>query len=253
MEDQAALAKKRKDADDVKWLEGVGSTPASEPEPAAANGGANVEKNAGAGGDEEGNLLDLPASDDYVSDQRPAGARSETDYAAPPPVSEGLDHLQKLVPIMNQLQDVLATVGGTGNASGDGVSNRVDLPQICVIGSQSSGKSSVLEGIVGRDFLPRGTGIVTRRPLIVQLLYTPPPPPPPPVTPPSAGQSTSSTPIPAPADDAHAAATDNPEGREWGEFLHLPGHKFGRFEDIRREIERETDRVCGSNKVRKYF
>ncbi|CAJ0895022.1 5487_t:CDS:2, partial [Entrophospora sp. SA101] len=45
------------------------------------------------------------------------------------------------------------------------VQNPVDLPQIVVIGSQSSGKSSVLENIVGRDFLPRGTGIVTRRPL----------------------------------------------------------------------------------------
>jgi Dynamin family len=32
--------------------------------------------------------------------------------------------------------------------------------------SQSSGKSSVLENIVGRDFLPRGSGIVTRRPLV---------------------------------------------------------------------------------------
>jgi hypothetical protein len=36
--------------------------------------------------------------------------------------------------------------------------------------SQSSGKSSVLENIVGRDFLPRGPGIVTRRPLILQLI-----------------------------------------------------------------------------------
>lgn len=35
--------------------------------------------------------------------------------------------------------------------------------------SQSSGKSSVLEAVVGRDFLPRGTGIVTRRPLILQV------------------------------------------------------------------------------------
>ncbi len=43
-----------------------------------------------------------------------------------------------------------------------------DLPQIVVVGSQSSGKSSVLENIVGRDFLPRGAGIVTRRPLILQ-------------------------------------------------------------------------------------
>jgi dynamin 1-like protein len=36
---------------------------------------------------------------------------------------------------------------------------------------QSSGKSSVLESLVGRDFLPRGTGIVTRRPLILQLIH----------------------------------------------------------------------------------
>lgn len=58
---------------------------------------------------------------------------------------------------MNKLQDAFSTVG---------VHNPVDLPQIVVIGSQSSGKSSVLENIVGRDFLPRGTGIVTRRPLV---------------------------------------------------------------------------------------
>lgn len=59
--------------------------------------------------------------------------------------------------LVNKLQDAFATVG---------VHNPVDLPQIAVIGSQSSGKSSVLENIVGRDFLPRGTGIVTRRPLV---------------------------------------------------------------------------------------
>ena len=41
------------------------------------------------------------------------------------------------------------------------------------MGSQSSGKSSVLENIVGRDFLPRGTGIVTRRPLVLQLINVP--------------------------------------------------------------------------------
>ncbi|KAF8267575.1 Dynamin central region-domain-containing protein [Lactarius quietus] len=50
---------------------------------------------------------------------------------------------------------------------------QIDLPQICVLGSQSSGKSSVLENIVGRDFLPRGSGIVTRRPLVLQLIHRP--------------------------------------------------------------------------------
>jgi hypothetical protein len=51
-----------------------------------------------------------------------------------------------LIRTVNKLQDVFATVG---------VNNPIDLPQIVVIGSQSSGKSSVLENIVGRDFLPR--------------------------------------------------------------------------------------------------
>jgi len=43
------------------------------------------------------------------------------------------------------------------------------LPRIAVLGSQSSGKSSVLESIVGMDFLPRGSGVVTRRPLEMRL------------------------------------------------------------------------------------
>ena len=47
--------------------------------------------------------------------------------------------------------------------------NSIELPQIVVVGAQSSGKSSVLESIVGRDFLPRGNGIVTRCPLVLNL------------------------------------------------------------------------------------
>lgn len=44
----------------------------------------------------------------------------------------------------------------------------------CCSSLQSSGKSSVLESLVGRDILPRGTGIVTRRPLILQLVHIDP-------------------------------------------------------------------------------
>ena len=65
--------------------------------------------------------------------------------------------MDQLIKIVNKLQDAFASVG---------VNSPIDLPQIAVIGSQSSGKSSVLENIVGRDFLPRGSGIVTRRPLV---------------------------------------------------------------------------------------
>lgn len=57
-------------------------------------------------------------------------------------------------------------------------SNNVQKIHICDnksnnLSLQSSGKSSVIESLVGRSFLPRGTGIVTRRPLILQLIYTP--------------------------------------------------------------------------------
>lgn len=98
------------------------------------------------------------------------------------------------------------------------------MPQITVVGSQSSGKSSVLENIVGRDFLPRGTGIVTRRPLVLQLTNRR-------VEPGSAMED----------------SADGTNPNEWGEFLHLPGKKFFKFDEIRKEIERETDNVTGSN------
>ena len=71
--------------------------------------------------------------------------------------------MDQLIPVINKLQDVFNAVGA----------DVMNLPQITVIGSQSSGKSSVLENIVGRDFLPRGTGIVTRRPLVLQLINIP--------------------------------------------------------------------------------
>ncbi|KAI1885201.1 hypothetical protein AGOR_G00217740 [Albula goreensis] len=49
-----------------------------------------------------------------------------------------------------------------------GVEKDLDLPAIAVIGDQSSGKSSVLEALSGVA-LPRGSGIVTRCPLILKL------------------------------------------------------------------------------------
>ncbi|GAA5866787.1 hypothetical protein JCM8547_003564 [Rhodosporidiobolus lusitaniae] len=137
-----------------------------------------------------------------------------------------------LIQTVNSLQDVFSTVGG----------ETVDLPQIVVVGSQSAGKSSVLETIVGRDFLPRGQGIVTRRPLVLQLVHTPAP--------------LSSSPAPSGSSSAQPAnpnfgapstggAADAPQ--EYGEFLHLD-KRFYDFGEIRKEIENETLRVAGGNK-----
>ena len=46
-----------------------------------------------------------------------------------------------LVPLINKLQDIFASAGLEELAD-------IDLPQIAVVGSQSSGKSSVLEALV---------------------------------------------------------------------------------------------------------
>ncbi|KAF8181964.1 Dynamin central region-domain-containing protein [Mycena galopus ATCC 62051] len=124
----------------------------------------------------------------------------------------------ELVSIVNKLQDAFAIVGS--NAA------QIDLPQICVLGSQSSGKSSVLENIVGRDFLPRGNGIVTRRPLVLQLINKP-----------------ASAPKASGTETTDKAATED----EWGEFLHLPGKKFFDFAEIRNEIVRDTEAKTGRN------
>ncbi|ELT92971.1 hypothetical protein CAPTEDRAFT_98903, partial [Capitella teleta] len=108
--------------------------------------------------------------------------------------------MEQLIPIVNKLQDAFASLG---------VGLPLDLPQIAVVGSQSAGKSSVLENFVGRDFLPRGSGIVTRRPLVLQLIN---------------GK------------------------QEFAEFVHCKGRIFTDFEMVRKEIEDETDRATGSNK-----
>ncbi|KAG5652735.1 hypothetical protein H0H81_003934 [Sphagnurus paluster] len=116
---------------------------------------------------------------------------------------------QDLIKLVNRLQDTFSNLGG-----------ELDMPQLVVVGSQSAGKSSVLETIVGRDFLPRGQGIVTRRPLVLQLIHTPIP------------------------DESSPNASPY---TEWAQFLHID-KRFTDFNEIRKEIEQETFRVAGQNK-----
>ncbi|EGV62429.1 vacuolar protein sorting-associated protein 1 [Yamadazyma tenuis] len=134
---------------------------------------------------------------------------------------------ETLIATINKLQDALSPLGG-------GSSSPVDLPQITVVGSQSSGKSSVLENIVGRDFLPRGTGIVTRRPLVLQLINR------------RANKPAQEDLISINKTTESGGQSEN-NADEWGEFLHLPGKKFFNFEEIRNEIVRETDAKTGKN------
>ncbi|XP_066504869.1 dynamin-1-like protein isoform X1 [Hoplias malabaricus] len=122
--------------------------------------------------------------------------------------------MEALIPVINKLQDVFNTVGA----------DIIQLPQIAVVGTQSSGKSSVLESLVGRDLLPRGTGIVTRRPLILQLVHV------------------------DPEDHRKTSDENGVDGEEWGKFLHTKNRIYTDFDEIRHEIEAETERISGNNK-----
>ena len=133
--------------------------------------------------------------------------------------------MEQLIPIASKLQDVLGAVGQN---------TQLDLPQIVVVGGQSSGKSSVLEALVGRSFLPRGTGIVTRRPLILQLYNT--------------RNLDMSDAEDESGQNLNPNGTTADNSQEWGEFLHVPNKKFYKFHEIKTEIIRETDRSTGGNK-----
>ncbi|KAH8663983.1 P-loop containing nucleoside triphosphate hydrolase protein [Xylariales sp. PMI_506] len=74
------------------------------------------------------------------------------------------DQMMVLTKKMIEIRNILQRVGQSGTLS---------LPSIVVIGSQSSGKSSVLEAIVGHEFLPKGLNMVTRRPIELTLINTP--------------------------------------------------------------------------------
>ena len=68
----------------------------------------------------------------------------------------------------------------------------------------------MIESIVGKDFLPRGTGIVTRCPLVLSLRRT------------------------------H-------DKQEYAEFLHTK-KKYHDFDQVRQEIETQTAKIAGKNK-----
>ncbi|KAL0229725.1 hypothetical protein PCE1_003293 [Barthelona sp. PCE] len=121
--------------------------------------------------------------------------------------------MEQLIPTINRLQDVYTTLNKSQK-------NNIVLPQICVVGSQSCGKTSIMTSIVGRDFLPSGSNVVTRRPLILQLIKT----------------------------SKKVKASDGKEYNEWGEFLHKPNRVYTDYAEIMQEIEQDTSRIAGQNK-----
>lgn len=116
--------------------------------------------------------------------------------------------MDALIPLVIKLQEAFDVINAR---------NTLELPVIVTLGSQSSGKSSVLESIVGKDFLPRGSGIVTRCPLVLSLRRI------------------------------DTSKKDN-DARESAEFLHRKGEIFYDFNEVRKEIERRTDAIAGTSK-----
>ncbi|GFP90464.1 dynamin-related protein 1e [Phtheirospermum japonicum] len=120
--------------------------------------------------------------------------------------------MESLIGLVNRIQRACTALGDYGGDDQAFSSLWDALPSVAVVGGQSSGKSSVLESIVGRDFLPRGSGIVTRRPLVLQLQQT------------EQGEV------------------------EYAEFGHLPKRRFTDFSLVRKEIQDETDRITGKTR-----
>jgi hypothetical protein len=107
--------------------------------------------------------------------------------------------LRKFINVIDELRDV-------------GLQEHISLPRIAVLGQQSSGKSSVLENIVGIDMLPRAAGLCTRRPLEMRL--------------------------------NHIYEEDT---KPWATFDEIPGEKFTDFAKVTQAIEKLTDKVAGTN------
>ena len=83
-----------------------------------------------------------------------------------------------------------------------------------MLGAQSVGKSSVLESIIGKDFLPRGKGIVTRRPIEIQLINI------------------------------------SKEEKDYVIFSdHKNGEKIYNLEEVRKEIDNMTEKLVGKMKA----
>ena len=102
--------------------------------------------------------------------------------------------LRKLINILFQLGDC-------------GINEYIKFPRICSVGAIYSGKSSVLESILGLDFIPCGEGVVTRRPIEIKLNHI-------------------------------------NSGESWAVFEERKTKKFTDFIQVKEKIEELIDEVC---------
>ena len=106
--------------------------------------------------------------------------------------------LRSFISLIDQLRD-------------NGVNEYIKLPRICSLGTQSTGKSSIIESIVGLDFLPRGEGVVTRRPLELRLFHI-------------------------------------DSGKPWAKFEEKNERNYTNFTEVKSTIQELTNEVCKGDK-----
>ncbi len=86
----------------------------------------------------------------------------------------------------------------------------INIPRICSIGNQSNGKTSILTNIIGLDILPKGEGIITRRPLELRLNHY--------------------------------------KGKPYINFDEDKNNKITDFQYVKEKINKLTNSICGNNK-----
>ena len=158
------------------------------------------------------------------------GAATANPYAsaavdAPPGADEGVRGLGSadILKIANTLDGIFAS----GELGASEQFKQPEVPRLVVVGTQSSGKSSLLNGIMGADILPLGEQMVTRAPLSLQLVHT------------------------AEASEMRAefgATVDGQWHVEETVALTCPDPTAGQMEKIRRAIESQTDKRAGTQK-----
>lgn len=143
-----------------RWQENLNNSDASGP---GGPGDTTNEGSSGSRGDSspqppKNNEDPTPAITLAISDEE---EKDESDNGLE---IEGDNSMINLTKQMIEIRNILSQLDSVDN---------VQLPSIVVIGSQSGGKSSVLEALVGHEFLPKGNNMVTRRPIELTLVHTP--------------------------------------------------------------------------------
>ncbi|KAJ4342535.1 mitochondrial dynamin GTPase Msp1 [Ascochyta clinopodiicola] len=134
---------------------------------------AKGDESAGAGGNGDGQGPEGPKKSGAGTAAAGASTAAAFGYAQDDDDQVDKDEAEKIARDEQMMMLTKKMIEIRGLLQTVGQSDSLTLPSIVVIGSQSSGKSSVLEAIVGHEFLPKGHNMVTRRPIELTLVNTP--------------------------------------------------------------------------------